>query len=162
MLLVLMSIYTLSVIRDKQKLSDSAEGHEGSIHSSRMNAVPFLDCINFQGQGGNLWWERLWSLLGSCLSNWLWRPGRWAERSWVDAGGESVCLADCVSVCLVSIYLFTMWRLCVSLSKLNRLLKLTWHIHCDDLRGKPSLYVSCTLVSRMSFLQQSRNSRKGL
>lgn len=96
----------ISVVRNKQKLSNSATGHEARNHSCRINPISFPYHISSLVPFVNPPWERLQSLLGSRLSSWLWRTGRWAEWSRMDASRESVCLCACVcqSVGYLSIF----------------------------------------------------------
>lgn len=60
--------------------------------------------------------EGVGCLLRSCLSNWLWSPGRCAEQSSSNVSKESVCLyhtvyglCECVCVSLASINLFPVY-----------------------------------------------------
>lgn len=90
------------------------------------------------------------------------------QMGWTEQGGceQRVSLSVCVYVSLSSICP-SIYPQCVcqcDFEQTHRLLKLTLHIHCSDLRRKPS----CTShertpapVSRMSFLQQSTYPRKG-
>lgn len=101
---------TVSVIRHKQKLSNSAEGHQGRFHSYRISIIAILYYINSLGRGGNLQWKRLECLLGCSLSNWLWRPQAdgMNRAAWMQVQSPSVCMHVCQSVWYLSISLFTM------------------------------------------------------
>lgn len=101
---------TVSVIRHKQKLSNSAEGHQGRFHSYRISIIAILYYINSLGRGGNLQWKRLECLLGCSLSNWLWRPQAdgMNRAAWMQVQSPSVCMHVCQSVWYLSINLFTM------------------------------------------------------
>lgn len=152
----------VSVIRHKQNLSNSAEGHEGRFRSCRISIIAILYYINSLGKGGNLQWKRLECLLGCALSNWLWRPqADGLNRAvWMQAKSPSVCMHARQSVWYLSINLFTMCVFVRVFEQTRRLLELTLHIHSDDLGRKPGSCFSWMPVSKMSFHQRCRYPRK--